>query len=136
MAQPMPNKAEDGYQEAPSGLSNTQPDRDGVSLYFPSEAIAMRTPFRDAALNFIYRAALELSDGRLESAEVSVWSHPDEEDSETLDLILVVDADWEFISKLRYEILVKLGEWSSEWSEERKRDYGRHIYFGFLPSTL
>ena len=78
-------------------------------LYFPPDTKGLRTQFRDSALNYIYRTALALSDGRLESASVSVWSTPDEVDSLTLDLTLTVDADWEFIAKLRPEILVKVG---------------------------
>ena len=105
-------------------------------LYFPPDTKGLRTQFRDSALNYIYRTALAVSDGRLESASVSVWSTPDEVDSLTLDLTLTVDADWEFIAKLRPEILVKVGEWSQEWSEEEKEDYGRRIYFAILPLDL
>ena len=105
-------------------------------LYFPPDTKGLRTQFRDSVLNYIYRTALELSDDRLKSASVSVWSTPDEEDSLTLDLTLTVDADWEFIVKLRHDILVKVGEWSQEWSEEDKEDYGRRIYFAILPLNL
>ena len=96
----------------------------------------MRTPFRDKVLNYIFRTAQALSEGRLESASVSVSSQPDEEDSLALDLTLTVDADWEFIKKLRYDILVKIGEWSEEWTEADRDDYGRRIYFGLVPSVL
>ena len=96
----------------------------------------MRTGFRDAALNYIFRTALELCGGRLESAEVSVSSTPDEEGSLILDLTLTVGADWETIGELRRDVLVRLGEWSQEWSVEQKKDYGRRIYFGFVPSNL
>ncbi len=96
----------------------------------------MRTPFRDAALNYIYKTALDLADGRLESAEVSISDEIDEEDYLNLHLMLTVDADWEFIKKLRYDIFVKLGEWSKDWSEEEREDYGRRIYLGILPSVL
>ena len=114
----------------------TQRHRSNVYLYFPPTAIGMRTRFRDTVLNYIYRTALDLSDGRLESAEVSVSSQPDEEDSLTLELTLTIDAGWEFIRKLGYDILVKIGEWSKEWSEEERDDYGRRIYFGLVPSVL
>ena len=77
-----------------------------------------------------------MSDGLLESAEVSVASTPDEEDSMIIDLTLTVNAGWDVIRQLGYDILVKLGEWSKDWSEEEKDDYGRRIYFGFLPSNL
>ncbi len=106
------------------------------SLLFPPSVTGMRTPFRDKVLNYIFMTAQELSEGRLKSASVSVSSQPDEEDSLTLDLTLTVDADWEFIKKLRYNILVKIGEWSEEWPETEREDYGRRIYFGLIPSIL
>lgn len=107
-----------------------------VNLYFPPSTIGMRTRFRDNALNYIYRTALDLSDGRLETAAVSVSSQPDEEDSLTLELTLTIDADWEFIRKLGHDILVRLGEWSKEWPEKEREDYARRIYFGLVPSVL
>ena len=105
-------------------------------LTFASETKALRTQFRDSVLNHIYRTALGLSDGCLKSASVSVGSTPDEEDSLTLDLTLTVDADWEFIAKLSHDILVRVSEWSREWTEEEREDYGRRIYFAILPLNL
>ena len=105
-------------------------------LHFPLETRVMRTPFRNSVLNYIYRTALDLSGGRLEFAAVSVSSQPGEEDSLTLDLTMTVNAEWEFIRKLRSDILVKVGEWSSEWSEDIQLDYGRRIYFSLIPSSL
>ena len=107
-----------------------------VNLYFLPDTIGMRTHFRDTVLNYMYRTALDLADGRLQSAEVSVSNQPDEEDSLTLELTLTIDADWDFIRRLGHDILVKVGEWSKEWSEEEKDDYARRIYFGLVPSTL
>ncbi len=96
----------------------------------------MRTRFRDTVLNYIYRTTLGLSEGRLKSAEVSISSQPDEEDSLTLELTLTIDSDWEFIRKLGHDILVKIGEWSKEWSDEERDDYAQRIYFGLVPSVL
>ena len=107
-----------------------------VNLYFLPDTTGMRTAFRDTVLNYIYRTALDLSDDRLQSAEVSISSQPDEEDSFTLELTLTIDADWDFIRKLGHDILVKVGEWSKEWSEEERDDYARRIYFGLVPSAL
>ena len=105
-------------------------------LYFPPDAKGMRTRFREMVLNYIYRTALGLCGGRLRSAAVSIASEPDEEDSATLDLTLTVEADWEVIRKLRYDILVRVTEWSLEWSDEDKEDYSRRIYFSFLTTQL
>ena len=110
--------------------------RSNLYLYFPPSTVGMRTRFRDSVLNYIYRTALALSENRLETAVVSVLSQPDEEDSLTLELTLTINADWDFIRKLGHDILVKVGEWSEEWSEEQREDYGRRIYFGLVPSVL
>ena len=133
---PRSNKQERLHNGDQNGWSSTQRHRVAERLYFFPETRGFRTPFRDAVLNYIHRTALDLSDGHLESAVVSVWSHPGEEDSLTLDLSLTLSADWNTIGKLRRDILVKLGEWSQEWSEGQKEDYGRRIYFGLLPSNL
>ena len=105
-----------------------------VRLYWPLEAIAMRTAFRDSALRFIYQTVLILSDGRLQSAAVEVWSNPGEEDSLTLNLTLEVDADRNTIKALRYETVVKVTEWLKDRAVDEKADYGRRIYFGVVPS--
>ena len=124
------------YKTGLNRTAGTYRARPVDGLYFPPDSLAMRTPFREAVLNYIFRTARELSDGLLESAEVSVTSTPDEEDSLIIDLTLTVNAGWEVIGELGYNILVKLGEWSQEWSEEEKNDYARRIYFGLVPSNL
>ncbi len=129
-------KTERVLRDRLDGLLSGQRNRSNVNLYFPPNVIGMRTRFRDTVLNYIYRTALDLSEGRLESAAVSISSQPDEEDSLTLELTLTIDADWEFIRRLGYDILVKVGDWSKEWSEEERDDYGRRIYFGLVPSVL
>ena len=110
-------------------------DEDDLPLFAP-ETKRLRTQFRDSVLSCIYRTALGLADGRLKSASVSVWSTPGEEDSLILDLTLTVDADWEFIAKLSHDILIRVSEWSREWTEEEREDYGRRIYFAILPLNL
>ena len=123
-------------QENPQALSVSRHDRLSLELYFPPDTRGLRTQFRHLVINYIYRTALALSDGRLKFASVSVWSAPDEEDSLTLDLTLTVDADWEYIAKLSHDILVRVSEWSREWTEEEREDYGRRIYFAILPLNL
>ena len=140
MAQPAltisQSRDEELYKTNPDQSAGIGRDRLAERLYFPLETTAMRSLFRDAVLNDIFRTAVTISDGLLESAEVSVWSTPDEEDSLTLDLTLMMDTDWESIKRLRHEINVTVGEWSQEWSEEQKNDYGRTISFGLIPSIL
>ncbi len=107
-----------------------------AGLHFPPDVEWMRTPLRDKALNFIYKTALDLAGNQLKSADVTVEYVFGEEDSETMDLTMAIDADWEFIRGLRHDILVKVGEWSREWSEDEQEDYGRRIYFSLIPSSL
>ena len=110
-------------------------DEDDLPLFAP-ETKGLRTQFRESVLNYIYRTALGLSGDRLKFPWVSVGSTPEEEDSLTLDLTLTVDADWEFIAKLSHDTLVRVSEWSREWTEEEREDYGRRIYFAILPLNL
>ncbi|MDE2803195.1 MAG: hypothetical protein OXK21_09980 [Chloroflexota bacterium] len=94
------------------------------------------TPFRKKALNDIYRTALGAAGERLASAEVSLVSTPDEEDSFHLDLTLAVNADWDTAHELSESVLESVSEWSKEWSKEQQEDYGRWIYFGVVPADL
>ena len=107
----------------------------GNSLYYSYGTVWLRTPFRNAVIEQIYRAALDLCDWQLQTAIVlaeDTW----EVDSDSLYLSLAVNTDWEGINELRHEILVRIGEWSKEWYEQEKEDYGRRIYFGLVPLEL
>ena len=81
-------------------------------LSFSPESIGLRTRFRDAALGYIFRTAVDLSGGRVVLGEVGITEVPDEDDSWAFDLTLTVHGDWEGIEKLRREVLVRLEEWS------------------------
>ena len=107
-----------------------------TSLHFPPDVEWMRTPLRDEALHFIYKTALDLAGDRVKSADVTVEYVVGEIDSETIDLTMTIDADWEFIRTLRLDILMKVGEWTREWSEDEQEDYGRRVYFSLIPSSL
>lgn len=119
-----------------SGTSRVPRERVPSGLHFPLEAECALTSFRRGVLNDIYRTALDLSGERLASAGVSLTSTPDEEDSLHLDLTLTLNADWDAAQRLAQGILDRLGEWSKEWSEEDRQDYGRWIYFGVIPANL
>ena len=106
------------------------------SLRFPIETRGVATSFRKQVLNYMYRTALGMSQGQLESAEVSLATTPDEEHSLQLDLTLTVNADWDAAQKLTEEILDQVSEWSQEWSEDEREDYGRWIYMGVIPAEL
>ena len=118
------------------GLLAAQPDPVTSLLYYPLETEGALTTFRKRVLNYIYRTALGLSDGRVESARVSLSGELDEEDSIHLDLTLTVNAHWEETQVLTQKILDRVSGWSKEWPEEDQQDYGRWIYFGVIPTEL
>lgn len=105
-------------------------------LEYPLETEGVLTTFRKKVLQYIYRTALGLSDGRVESARVSLSVELDEEDSFHLDLTVTVNTDWEETQVLTQHILDKVSDWSKEWPEEDQKDYGRWIYFGVIPTEL
>ena len=104
-------------------------------LYFPPEVEWMRTPVRDRVIEFIRKTALELAGDRVKSAFISV-EHTGEVDSETLDLTLTIDSDWDYINKLRMDIIRRVIEWTSEWPKDDREDHARRIYFCLLPVNL
>ena len=105
-------------------------------LHFPIDTQAILTPFRENVLLYIYRTALGLSDGHLNSAIVEAASEPDEADSLHLHLALTINMDWEELDSLHDQILAKIAEWSQEWPEEILEDYGRWIFFSLTPSSV
>jgi hypothetical protein len=119
-----------------SGLLDARPDHVTSFLYYPLETEGVLTTFRKRVLNYIYRTALGLSAGRVESARVSLSGELDEEDSFHLDLTLTVNTHWGAAQVLTQEILDRVSEWSKDWLEEDQEDYGRWIYFGVIPTEL
>ena len=107
-----------------------------VFLFIPIEASSMRTPFREAVLNYIYHTALTLSDGRLQSATVLALDYPDEEDSLVLSLNLIVDSDWEGVRELERQIEARLTERAKSWSEREWDDFCRNIHLYMVPTNL
>ena len=105
-------------------------------LHFPMEAQGALTPFREQVLSYIYRTALGLADGRLESAIVEAISEPDEEDSLHLHLALTINMDWEQLDENHDQILARVAEWSGEWLFESREEYGRWIFFSLTPSHI
>ena len=115
-------------------LTSRLDSRDG--LKFPCETMGLWTEFRSNVLNYIYSTAFGLCDGQLESADVTVTSTPDEEQSHALDLMLTVNTDWQNLKAIECQIFDKIAELSKEWSAEELEDYANHIYFGLMPSQL
>ena len=115
--------------------AHTRP-RENEPLHFPLETIAILSPFRKRVITYIFLTARGLSQGLLDSAKVSISSISDQDDMFALDLTLTVNADWTFIKKLRRDVLAGVSEWSEDWSDEERQDYGRRIYFCILPREL
>ena len=103
-------------------------------LHIPAEVSGVMTPFRQRALNYIYRTALGQSNGLLKSAFIEAVSEPDDRDCLYLNLSLTIDMDWDALDKLYDHILNRLSQWSQdEWDEERQKEYSRWIYFSLTP---
>ena len=119
-----------------SPRADARPARDGVpDLYYYPDTARLRTPFRDAAIEFIYQAALEVDDGRLKYGCVSLYTPRIEDDVETLDLTLVIDASWDVIADLEREIQGRLEKWGKDWTDKQRKDFIRRIDFMYLPAT-
>lgn len=110
--------------------------RVNVFLFIPIEATSMRTPFREEALNYIYRTALKLSDNRLRSAAVLPLDYPDEEVSPVLSLNLVVDGDWELVRHIERKLEGHLIQKSKTWTESEWDDFCRNIHIFLVPTNL
>ncbi len=122
---------------APAAQADAEPKREGVpALYYYPDAARLRTPFRDAVIEFIYQTALEMDDGRLESAYVYVYTPSIEYDVETLDLIFLVDANWDDAVEMLRATLRRLDEWGKDWSDEQRKDYIHRISFMYTPSKI
>ncbi len=117
-----------------NNLTSYLDSRDG--LKFSSETMGLLTEFRSSVLNFIHSTALGLCNEQLESAEVTVTSTPDEEESYALDLIITVNTEWQSLQAIECQILDNIAERSIEWSAEELEDYATHIYFVLLPCQL
>ena len=102
-------------------------------LYYPSDAIPLRTPFRDSVVQVIYEFALEELRDALESVTISTWQSYDEDDSPILLLTFWTDADKSERLRVDNAIAELVSEMSDRWSEIEKKDYGETIYFGVEP---
>ena len=119
-----------------SPRADAKPKRDGVpELYYYPDTERLRTPFRDAGIELIYRTAREVDDGRLKYGDVTLQPPLLDGVHETLDLTLVVDTnDWNAITAWRYEIFDKMIEWEAGLSEEQRKDFSERVHFTYLPA--
>ena len=122
---------------APAARADAEPKRDGVpDLYYYPDTARLRTPFRDAVIEFIYQTAMDMDDGRIEAAEVTIYTPRIEYDIETLDLTFNVDADWDEAVEMMRETWRRLDEWGKDWSDEQRKDAIHRIGFMYLPVKI
>ena len=120
---------------APAAQADAEPRRDSSpALRVHPDAARLRTPFRDAVCSLILRRASEIADPEPVSAELTTWSHPDEENTPTLVLTVFINTDWEGVKNARRDILNRMRRVSRDWSAPEKEDYQKRIHFEVFPS--
>ena len=102
-------------------------------LYYPSDTVPLRTPFRDSVVQVIYEFALEELGDTLESVTISTWQSYDEPDSPILLLTFWSDVNKSERLRVDNAIAEFVAEMSNSWSDIEKKDYGETIYFGVEP---
>ena len=129
MAQPILAQERPTY-EAPSARFHkvTKP-----RLYYPKDAIPLRTPFRDSVLHTIYESAQRELEDSLLSVDISTWQSYDEDDSPILLLTFWTNAEHGERLRVDRAISELIAEKSKAWSIQQKKDYGETIYFGVEP---
>ena len=122
---------------APAAQADAQPKREGApALYYYPGTDRLRTPFRDAVIEFIYQAAVEMDDGRLESAYVHIYTPSIEYDVETLNLTFIVDAGWDEAVEMERAIRLRVAEWEKDWSDEQRKDFIHRMDFMYMPLKI
>ena len=105
-------------------------------LYYPKDAIPLRTSFRDSVLQTIYEFAQKELGNALKSVVISTWNSHDEPVPPILLLTFWTDADKN--ERLRAEgmIIEAVIEESMDWSDAQRKDYAETIYFGVEPINV
>ncbi len=116
-------------------ISMARADLINARLYIPIEVRTTSSQFksfRQEVFNDIYRAALDVSGGSLKSATVSVWDHPDEDDSLTFDLSMTFDESWTDIRQIGNQIHDRIAEFAKTWTADEIEYFRMHIYFNLM----
>ena len=102
-------------------------------LYYPNDALPLRTPFRDSVVQMIYEfGQAELGD-TLQSVTISTWQSYNEPDSPILLVTFWTHSDKPERLRVDKAISELVAEMSASWSDIEKKDYGETIYFGVEP---
>ena len=110
-----------------------RPSATAPRLYYPKDAVPLRTSFRDSVIQTIHEFAQEKLGDNLKSVDISTWQSYDEADSPILLLTFWSDADKSERLRVDNAIAEFVSEMSDRWSDIEKKDYGETIYFGVEP---
>ena len=102
-------------------------------LYYPKDAIPLRTPFRASVIQTIYEFAQKELRDALKSVDISTWQSYHEDDSPILLLTFWTDADQSERLRVEATVIDAIIEKSKSWSDMQKKDYSETIYFGLEP---
>ena len=102
-------------------------------LFYPTDAIPLRSPFRDSVLHAIYESAQEELGDALKSVVVSTWQSYDEDDSPILLLTFWTDADNTERMRADRVLTGLVSQMFDSWSEGERKEYSETIYFGVEP---
>lgn len=110
--------------------------RASVLLFFPLDAMMLRTPFRIRVLHLIYEIAHRELGNRI--ASVVVQASPDPDDPSHVGLLLSIWADvdkhqWQAADRA---ISGAVFEQETNWTEEERADYLKMIEFEVLPLKI
>ena len=107
-----------------------------VHLFFPLDAMFLRTSFRAQVLRLIHEVAVRELGNRIASVEVQASADPDDPGQFRLLLSIWADVDkhqWRAADKAISEAMF---EQESNWTEEERADYLKMIDFEVMPLNI
>ena len=107
-----------------------------ILLFFPLEAMMLRTPFRTRVLHLIYEIAQQELGNDIVSVTVQASADPNEPGQIGLLLTIWADVDkhqWHAADKA---INKAMFEQEANWTEEERADYLRMIDFEVVPLKI
>ena len=102
-------------------------------LYYPKDAIPLRTPFRASVIQTIYEFTQKELGDNLKSVDISTWQSYDEDDFPILLLTFWTDVDRNERLQVEATVIAAIIEESKSWSVTEMKDYSETIYFGVEP---
>ena len=125
-----------GSLDFASALGTGRERRPLVHLFFPLDAMFLRTPFRVMVLHLIYKFARQELDNRIVSVAVDASVDPDDPSQTRLLLSIWADVDkhqWHMADKA---ISRAIFEQEANWTEDERADYLKMIDFEVVPLKI